>query len=199
MFTGIIETLGTVTGLGRLAKSPGTLVLEIDPGRLDRKGLRKGSSVAVNGACLSVVSLKGRRLYFHVIAETQKRTALGRLTAGERVHLERPLAWKGRVDGHFVSGHIDGTARIARIKTHGRERALLVRCPSALSRAIVPKGSVALDGVSLTVGRVSRSAFWVHLIPHTLKHTRFGALRVGARVNLETDLAAKLLLKRRKG
>lgn len=199
MFTGIIGTLGTVTGLGRLAKSTGTLLLEIDPGRLDRKGLRKGSSVAVNGACLSVVSMKGRRLCFHVVAETQKRTALGRLKSGERVHLERPLIWKGRVDGHFVSGHIDGTARIARIKARGRERDLLVRCPSALSRAIAPKGSVALDGVSLTVGKVTKDGFWVHLIPHTLKHTRFGTLRAGARVNLETDLAAKLVLKRRKG
>jgi riboflavin synthase len=157
------------------------------------RNLKHGGSVAVSGVCLSAVSRRGRRLSFDVVSETLRRTTLGGLKPGDRVNLERPLRYGSRIEGHCVLGHIDGTAVIDRVRASGRQKDFLVRYPKPLRRFIVEKGSVALDGVSLTIGKSERGAFWVHCIPVTLRKTTFGARRPGDRLNLEADWLVKSL------
>lgn len=190
MFTGIIEDLGVVA-------RPGKSLLEIKvPARMRR--LPIGASLSVNGACLTVSKKKGGRLFFYLLKETRLRTNLARLGAGERVNLERPLKWKGRVGGHFVPGHVDGTGRVLEIKTTRSEKSFLIRPPADTRRFIREKGSIALNGVSLTVGKVRAGAFWAHAVPLTLARTNLGDLRVRDRVNLEADRPAKSVPKKRK-
>lgn len=184
MFTGIVEAKGRVKKI-----APG--VLEIDAGRA-AGGLRTGGSLAVNGACLTVVKKKGTRLFFDVVPETLRRTDLGRLKAGDSVNLERSLRFGARVEGHFVLGHVDGLGRVERVRRGKNGRDFFVTFPRALRPYLFEKGSVAVDGVSLTLGKVSAAGFWVHLVPHTLRSTVLGDCRPGTAVNLEADLLAKL-------
>jgi riboflavin synthase len=189
MFTGVIEIIGRVTEFSRNQKGLWTLGIETP------KALRVkiGGSVAVNGACLTVVAKKTKRLFFHVVDETRRRTAFSDLTAGQDVHIELPMiAGSSRVEGHFVLGHVDGVGVIRRILKKNTAKSFFIEAPSGLLKYFVEKGSVAIDGVSLTLGKTPAKGFWVHLIPHTLKQTRFGKYRVGTRVNLETDILAKL-------
>lgn len=183
MFTGVIRHFGKVEAISK--KKLGLIVPK------SWSGIKTGSSIAVNGVCLTVAGKRADRFDFDLAGETLKRTTLGQLNLGQRVHLERPLTWKGRVDGHFVLGHVDGTGRVRRIDEKKGQKTLLISFPKALKRAIRQKGSIAVDGVSLTVGRVSAGGFFVHLIPHTLKLTCFGSLTTGSRVNLETDILLK--------
>ncbi len=154
-------------------------------------GLRVGASVCVSGACLTVGRRSGARLEFRLVPETLRRTALGRLRAGDRVNLERSLRYRGRVDGHFVAGHVDAVGRVTGARREGNGVRLTVAAPARFMRYVAVKGSVAVDGVSLTVARVGRSSFEIALIPHTLRVTTLGALRSGSRVNLEADLLAR--------
>lgn len=182
MFTGIVETAGRVRAARRTSKGV----------RLEVEGpwkIPSGASVAVGGVCLT--ALEGRGLAFDVIPETLKRTTLGELRPGARVNLERALAAGARLDGHIVQGHVDGTGVVESLSRKGGEATLAVRVPPSLEDQIVPKGSIAVDGVSLTVVDVKDGRFTVALIPTTLRRTTLGKLRKGDRVNLETDVLAK--------
>jgi len=191
MFTGIIETVGSVVA----AEPRGELVrLELSaPGVAE--GTRVGDSVALNGACLTVVSVGGGRLGFEAMRETLDRTSLAGLGAGARVNLERAMRADARLDGHIVQGHVDATGRVARLSRAGDDVRLFVDCPPEFAELLVEKGSVAIDGVSLTLVGVRRDGFDVALIPHTLAVTTLGERAPGDRVNLEADVLGKYVKK----
>ncbi len=189
MFTGIIETTGRITDL-----------LNTDEGiRLTIAcGLRDyqiGESIAVNGICLTVVAFSGMKFQADASSETLQRTTLGRLNIGSQVNLERALRLGDRLGGHWVSGHIDGTGTLARIDKHGDAKAIVVETEPRLLRYIVEKGSVALDGASLTVNRVNDKEFEVMLIPHTQEVLFEGFDTVGRRINIEVDILGKYVEK----
>jgi len=154
-----------------------------------------GNSLAVNGACLTVVERAGDSLHFQAGPETLQRTNLGELQPGDAVNLERPLAIADRLDGHFVQGHVDGLGRIAERIRQGDWELVWFSCPSELMGQMVSKGSVAVDGISLTIVDVAADRFSVALIPHTLSQTTLGRKGPGASVNIETDLLAKYVHK----
>ena len=191
MFTGIIEEVGHVKALHRGAKSF-TLEVEADEVVQDAQ---VGDSIATNGVCLTVTSLSNYGFTADVMPETVERTALGQLKPGSPVNLERALSLRTRLGGHIVSGHIDGTGRIASLRQDDTALWLTVACDSKLLRYIVEKGSVALQGVSLTVARVDERRFSVSLIPHTQGATTLHNVRVGDLVNIENDIIAKYVEK----
>jgi len=191
MFTGIIEEIGHVKSLHRGAKSF-TLEVEAD---VVMQGTQVGDSIATNGVCLTVTSLTGHGFTADVMPETVQRTALGELKAGSPVNLERALSLQTRLGGHIVSGHIDGTGRIADRRQDDNALWLTVECDSRLLRYIIEKGSITIQGVSLTVARVDSKSFAVSLIPHTQAATTLHAARVGDLVNLENDIIAKYVEK----
>ena len=191
MFTGLVETLGVVREL--TADGAGR-VLVIEAPTLTAE-LALGESVAVNGACLTVVAHDGATCRFQAGPETLRRTNLGALASGDRVNLERSLRVGDRLGGHMVQGHIDGVGRIDRILSDGEWVLMWFACPRELSMQMVSKGSVAVDGVSLTLVDVEDGRFSVALIPHTLSLTTLGFKRPGDAVNLETDLLAKYVQK----
>lgn len=187
MFTGIVEAVGRVSGLERGERRAR---LEIDEARLAAE-VRVGESVAVGGACLTVTEAAGGRMAFDAVRETLDRTALGELAVDARVNLERALRADGRLDGHFVQGHVDGTGRVRALRREGEDVRLELGAPGELVELLVEKGSVAVDGVSLTVVGVEEGGFDVALVPHTLEATTLGALAEGTRVNLEADVLGK--------
>ncbi len=187
MFTGIVEAVGRVTAL---EPAQGLTRLEIEADRL-AQGIRVGDSVAVNGACLTVAALRGGCFLFEAVPETLARTGLGELRVGSRVNLERALRAEDRLDGHLVQGHVDGTGHVREWVRAGADVRLRVDCGPEVLDYLVEKGSVAIDGVSLTVTATSSSGFAVALIPHTLSHTTLGELEPGDRVNLEADVLGK--------
>lgn len=190
MFTGLVEALGTVQRIE--AEGAGKRLVIAAP--LARE-LCLGESVAVNGACLTVVSQTAATCEFQAGPETLERTNLGDLHPRDRVNLERSLRVGDRFGGHLVQGHIDGLGRIAERCREGDWELVWFSCPSSLSAQMVPKGSVAVDGVSLTLVDVADERFSVALIPHTLAQTTLGLKQPGATVNLETDLLAKYVWK----
>jgi riboflavin synthase len=186
MFTGLVEDIGTVARADRRSDA---LELALRPARIPLAELAVGESVCHDGACLTVTDV-GRDTY-RVLAgrETLDRTTLGALRTGSRVNLERSLRVGDRLGGHWVTGHIDGVGELVARRDLGSNLVLEVR--TTLGRYIVEKGSIALAGVSLTVNSVTSDSFSVAIIPHTREHTTLGALAVGERVNLETDILAK--------
>jgi riboflavin synthase len=194
VFTGIVEATGKVeslraNGSGKSRRNVGKRLTVSTA--LDLSRLPLGASIAVNGVCLTVVARKGRRFEADLGPETLARTTLGSLRVGSRVHLERPLNLGDPLGGHLVAGHVDAVGRVEVVRKHGEALELRIATPAALAPLLAPKGSVALDGVSLTVNEVSRKGFSVMLIPHTLSVTGLGERRAGDRVNIETDLIAK--------
>lgn len=187
MFTGIIEETGRVAGLRRGRES---LVLSVRAGRV-LEGTRVGDSVAVNGACLTVRTLEGDRFTADVMHETVRATTLGDLRPGDPVNLERALRLGDRLGGHLVTGHVDGVGRVRRREERENAFVLEIAAPPEVVPYLVPKGSVAVDGVSLTVAGCGRDAFEVAVIPHTAALTTLGRRRPGDRVNLEADLIGK--------
>ncbi|HET7476440.1 MAG TPA: riboflavin synthase [Dermatophilaceae bacterium] len=187
MFTGIVEELGSVVCLRRAAASA-VLVLR---GPLAAGDAVPGSSIAVNGVCLTVVDRDSDTFTVDVMAETLERTSLGDLGPGDPVNLERAMLATSRFGGHIVQGHVDGTARILRREPGDRWEVVTLSLPEPLARYVVAKGSVTVDGVSLTVAAVQPEAFTVSLIPTTLALTTLGAKGVGDLVNLEVDVIAK--------
>jgi riboflavin synthase len=184
MFTGIVEELGAVLKRApeRITVSCRTVVTDTDV----------GSSIAVNGVCLTVVDRGPGHLGFDLSEETVRRTGLARLSAGDPVNLERPVTLSTRLGGHLVQGHVDGVGEVVGVEAEPTGGAwLTIRPPAELLRYIVEKGSVSVDGVSLTVARVDGDAFSVALIPHTLAVTTLGTARVEDAVNLEVDVLAK--------
>jgi riboflavin synthase len=191
MFTGLIEALGKV--IQTEAEGPGRrLVLSVPKPVSDTS---VGDSMAINGACLTVVERTEEGLHFQVGPETLRRTNLGELKPKDAVNLERPLAVTDRLDGHFVQGHVDGLGSIAERVRQGDWELVWFSCPPELTAQMVPKGSVAVDGVSLTLVEVRADRFSVALIPHTLTHTTLGFKGPGDSVNIETDILAKYVQK----
>jgi riboflavin synthase len=191
MFTGLVEALGTVRRLE--SDGDGRLLTLAEPALAPQLSL--GESVAVNGACLTVVRRDAETFDFQAGPETVRRTNLGELQPGDRVNLERALRLGDRLGGHLVQGHIDGLGRIASRQRQGDWELIWFGCPEELAAQMVSKGSVAVDGVSLTLVDVTRDGFSVALIPHTLANTTLGFKPQGASVNLETDLLAKYVWK----
>jgi riboflavin synthase len=189
MFTGIVEGTGTVAAL-TVAPDGGGARLEIEAPWL-AGDLRLGESVAVNGCCVTVAAPAAAGFAADLVAETLRRTALGGLAAGARVNLERPMALGGRLGGHLVQGHVDGVARIIDRTPGSLGEEVRVELPEALERYVVEKGSIAVDGVSLTVAGVGPGWFAVALVPHTLEVTTLGDRRPGDPVQLEVDVVAK--------
>lgn len=187
MFTGIVEHLGT---LAALDESPRSRTLRIDAGPLAPQ-VGVGDSVAVNGVCLTVVTSAPPLLTFQVVGETLDRTNLGQAVTGDPVNLERPMAATGRFDGHIVQGHVDGVGRIRSVTPDGSGTRVRIDSPPELLRYVVEKGSMTVDGISLTVTAVDDAGFEVALIPHTLEVTTLGRRTPGDVVNLEVDVLAK--------
>ena len=188
MFTGIIE------GLGRLqARQPrgGDLRFTFATGSLPFEAVQLGESIAVNGVCLTVVAFSANHFEADASNETLSLTTLGRLAPGALVNLERAMRPTDRLGGHLVSGHVDGMGKVLDIAPDARAQRWRFTAPSALQRYIAKKGSICVDGVSLTVNEVDEAGFEVALIPHTVAHTAFSATQVGDAVNLEVDLVAR--------
>ena len=183
MFTGIIEGLGTID-----ATQGRRLTVRAD---FDLDGTRIGDSIAVNGACLTVVRLEGRRFTVDMSPETAARTTLGRAAVAERVNLERALRLSDRLDGHLVLGHVDGIGTISGRRREANALVVDINLPQALAAHLIEKGSVAVDGISLTVNRCHGDGFSVSIIPHTAQLTTVGFKPTGSPVNIETDIIGK--------
>lgn len=191
MFTGLVETLSLVHSI--TPEGAGRRLQIAAPSLASEVAL--GESVAVNGACLTVVQVEQERLHFQAGPETLHRTNLGEVAAGDRVNLERSLRVGDRLGGHWVQGHVDGIGHIVERAGQGTWELFWFRCPNELAAQMVPKGSIAVDGISLTLVEVTADRFSVALIPHTLACTTLGFKRPGATVNLETDILAKYVWK----
>lgn len=187
MFTGLVEEKGV---LRKITKEGQSASLVIEAQRVV-EGLKLGESMAVNGVCLTVTSFTRNTFTADVMAETLEKTNLGSLTPGIPVNLERALQVGGRLGGHFVTGHIDATGEILKLKRLGIAVEMWVEIPPGLKQYLIPQGSVALDGVSLTVAELQPAAFMVSLIPHTRQETTLGVKRVGESLNIEADLLGK--------
>lgn len=187
MFTGIIEELGTVE---RVTRGRVSAVIAIRAEHI-LSDLKIGDSVAVNGVCLTATGLTGHGFTADVMHETLDRSALAGLGPGSRVNLERAMAANGRFGGHIVAGHVDGVGTIAAIEQDDNAIWFTITAPAQVLRYVVEKGSIAIDGISLTVARVETDRFAVSVIPHTAAVTLLGRRRVGDRVNLESDLVGK--------
>lgn len=187
MFTGIIEGPGTIRGI-QPAGEGCKLAIDAD---FDLSGTRLGDSIAVNGACLTAVALNGRNFTVDVSPETLAKTTFGGARVGDRVNLERALRLSDRLDGHLVSGHIDSMGTLSDRKQRSNAIIIGFRVPKSLARYMIPKGSVAVDGVSLTINACTDDGFEVSIIPHTAKLTTVGRKSVGDAVNIETDMIGK--------
>lgn len=183
MFTGIIEETGKV-----LRVEPGKIHIQAEK---TLEGTKLGDSIAVNGVCLTVTALGRSDFTADVMPETWKRSSLGTLKSGSGVNLERAMAADGRFGGHIVSGHIDGTGTVEAVRKDQNAIRYIIRTQPELTRGIVEKGSIAIDGISLTVTMVQKERFEVSIIPHTLKETTLGDKRKGSMVNLENDIIGK--------
>ncbi len=187
MFTGIIEGLGTIAAIHPSGQGS-RLTITSD---FDLDGTRIGDSIAVNGACLTAVTLQDRRFTVDVSPETLQRSVLGKIRIGDRVNLERALRLSDRLDGHLVSGHVDGVGVLKERRTLANAIIITYTVPPHLARYMIEKGSVAVDGTSLTINRCDGSSFDVSIIPHTAGLTTVGLRKVGDRVNIETDMIGK--------
>jgi riboflavin synthase len=189
MFTGIIEEIGKVSGIDKTQRGSSLKVASCEVS----KDVRLGDSIAVNGICLSVSDIKNNILGFDVMQETLKNTTIGGLKISDPLNLERSLKPDSRIGGHFVSGHIDYKGRIDEVLKGTEGNGFRISLPFEFSRLVAKKGSIAVDGVSLTVAGLTRESFIVYLIPHTLKNTTLGKRKKGDSLNIETDLLAKYL------
>jgi len=190
MFTGIVQAIGTVASLDARGAD---LRLRVHTAGLDLSDVRAGDSIAVSGVCLSAVEVLAEGIAADVSRETLSCTTLGGLTVGARVNLEKALLPTTRLGGHLVSGHVDGVGRVEEVRAAGACRLLRIAVPAPLARYIAAKGSVSVDGVSLTVNETAGEIFSVNLIPHTLEHTVTGEYRPGTAVNIEVDVVARYL------
>jgi len=189
MFTGIIEEIGTIKS-----------ARQVDAGKLLRvaapksaKGLRVNDSIAVNGVCLTVIKKSGSAFEAQAVEETLKKTTLGLLDAGKRVNLELPVRLNARLGGHLVLGHVDTVGEVSKVERLEGSTLVTIIAGKEFSKYLIPVGSVAVDGISLTVAAVRDDGFTVAIIPHTLKHTVVQSYRVGTKVNLEFDLVGKYI------
>ncbi|TZE82446.1 riboflavin synthase [Calorimonas adulescens] len=191
MFTGIVEEMGRVRHLNRTG---GGISLAVECEKI-LQGMAVGDSIAVNGICLTATGVMGNHFTADVMPESILRSSLKNIRIGDHVNLERALPADGRFGGHIVAGHVDGTGTIASIRNEGNSRRICIRADNSILMYIVEKGSVALDGVSLTVSMVFEDTFEVSVIPHTLSSTTIGKKRVGDMVNIECDVIGKYIRK----
>jgi riboflavin synthase len=190
MFTGIIEAVGRIADL---RQRDNEWRLTVDSGKLDLADVVLGDSIAVNGACLTVVVLGDRSFQADVSNETLRLTTLGQLAKGSAVNLEKALTPNSRLGGHIVSGHVDGVGELESLEPDGRSWRLVFKAPDSLARYIATKGSICVDGTSLTVNEVNGARFSLNIIPHTQQETVIQYYRPGTRVNLEVDLVSRYL------
>jgi riboflavin synthase len=190
MFTGIIQAVGEIR---KLTPRSGDAQLVIATGNLDMGDVAQGDSIAVNGVCLTAIAFDAASFTADVSSETLSRTTLGELAAGARVNLEKALTPTTRLGGHLVSGHVDGVGEVARRRSDGRSERFTIRAPNALAKYIAEKGSICVDGISLTINSVSGAEFELNIVPHTLSATTMGEFNAGRRVNLEVDIIARYL------
>lgn len=190
MFTGIIQATGTLT---RIEPRGGDNRLTITTSRLEMSDVALGDSIAVNGVCLTVVELHGQAFAADLSRETLSLTTLESLTAGSRLNLEKALTLSTPLGGHLVSGHVDGIGSILQRREDGRSIRFRIEAPAALARYIAHKGSITVDGISLTVNSVDGSRFELNIVPHTLSETIMDEYQIGRQVNLEVDLVARYL------
>lgn len=194
MFTGIVEGIGRVLDIKQKTKNRSAIRMTVDLGK-NNKGLKLGQSVALNGVCLTVTAINKSKCDFEMIEETTKKTDLGNLKVGGIVNIERSLKVGERLEGHFVLGHVDGVGTITKIEKKPKEVQVWFEIPKNLARFVVQKGSIAIDGISLTVVDVKKNLASVCLIPHTIDVTNFSTRKVGDKINIETDILGKYLLK----
>jgi riboflavin synthase len=190
MFTGIIQAVGAVSSLENRG---GDLRIGIRTGRLPMDDVARGDSIAVSGVCLTVVELRDAVFYADVSGETLRRTVLGTLEVNAPVNLEKALTLATRLGGHLVSGHVDGIGTVTARREDSRSVQFTIRAPDELARYIAVKGSICVDGISLTVNGVNGAEFELNIVPHTLAETTMSGYRTGRRVNLEVDLVARYL------
>lgn len=189
MFTGIVEGTGRIKSVSKGRRGADT-TMRVGLGRLGR-GLRRGDSVCINGACLTVTKLSKGEAEFEMVAETIRRTNLGGVKPGDRVNIERSMKIGDRIEGHFVLGHVDGTGVVEGVEKMAAETKIWIRLDKGLAKSLVSKGSIAVDGVSLTLVDVDGDRVSVSLIPHTLEATTLGERSKGDLVNIETDILGK--------
>jgi riboflavin synthase len=194
LFTGIVEGIGKVKKITKATKNRSAIQMIVDLGK-HRRGLKTGQSVALNGVCLTVTKLSKTECTFEMIEETTKKTDLGNLKVGGIVNIERSLKAGDRLEGHFVLGHVDGVGIIKKIEKKPKEVQVWFEVPKPLSKYVVKKGSIAMDGISLTVVDVKKNLASVCLIPHTIEITNFKTKKIGDKVNIETDILGKYILK----
>ena len=190
MFTGIIEGQGIVKKFDIKTQNRSAAKMGIDLGNL-AKGLQIGDSVAINGVCLTATHISKNHAEFEMIDETLKKTNLGMIKSGDKVNIERSLKVGERMEGHFVLGHIDGTGKIIKIEKLSKEIKFWIELPKYLARFIVKKGSITVDGISLTLVDVLKNKISICIIPHTMKITNLGSKKTGDKVNIETDILGK--------
>ena len=190
MFTGIIQSIGTIA---ELQPKGGDIALVVNTGKLDMSDVELGDSIAVNGVCLTVVALTASSFTADVSRETLSLTSLGNLSIGSAVNLEKALTLQTRLGGHLVSGHVDGLGEVETRRNDGRSEWFRIKAPDDLAKYIAAKGSITIDGVSLTVNRVDGVFFEINIVPHTLQETIIGSYQSGTKINLEVDVIARYL------
>jgi riboflavin synthase len=190
MFTGIIQAVGVVAGVESCG---GDLRLTLNTGELDLADVELGDSIAVNGVCLTVVGLNEQEFIADASIETCELTTVGKWQSGTPVNYEKALTPSSRLGGHLVSGHVDGIATVVEHHADARSERFRLRAPAELARYIAPKGSITVDGTSLTVNAVSGADFELNIVPHTLEHTVFSSYQVESKVNVEVDVIARYL------
>lgn len=194
MFTGIVEGIGKIETISKNTKNRSAIQMTVNLGKY-AKGLKIGQSVALNGVCLTATKLSKSNCIFEMIEETTRKTDLGNLKSGDIVNIERSLKTGDRLEGHFVLGHVDGVGVIKKIQNKPKEVQVWFEIPKKLSKYVVKKGSIAVDGISLTVVDVKNNLASVCLIPHTMEITNFKTKNVGDKLNIETDILGKYILK----
>jgi riboflavin synthase len=190
MFTGIIQAIGTIVALEPKGQD---VRVRVQTGKLDLSDVQLGDSIAVNGVCLTAVELPGDGFWADVSGETLSRTTFAALQKGSQANLEKALTPTTRLGGHLVSGHVDGIGEIISRKTEGRSERFVIGAPNALAKYIAEKGSICVDGISLTVNGVSGAEFELNIVPHTLVETTMSEFKPGTQVNLEVDIIARYL------
>ena len=188
MFTGIVQRLGNITDI-KMEGTAGRITME--PNRSFDKPIALGDSIAVNGTCLTVADMDGDTLMFDVLGETFDKTNLGEKKPGDLVNLEQALALGDTLGGHIVTGHVDNTGTVAKVEEVGRDFKFTIECSKDMLMLMVYKGSIAIDGISLTVAELTDNGFIVHIIPHTIQETDMSEFKVGTKVNLEADILGK--------
>jgi len=197
VFTGIVEGLGIIKKFEKKTNTRSAAKMKVNLGNL-AKGLKAGHSVAINGVCLTVTKISKSEAEFEMIGETIRKTDLGKLESGDKVNIERSLKIGDRMEGHFVLGHIDGTGKIIKIEKMPKEIKFWLELPTDLTKYVVKKGSIAIDGISLTLVDVIKNKISVCIIPHTMEITNLNSKKIGDKVNIETDILGKYTTTKRR-